>query len=350
MLRELGYLKTMIFSNLSRLNFPHKISYVTTYRCNLRCKICNIWRKKTIGELSLEEINKFFRKSNAFFWVGITGGEPFLREDMSEIIKTILDNCFRLVALHFATNGTLTDRIINTLENILRYKKPKVKLLFTLSIDGPPNLHDEIRGVSGAWFNCINTFKELKKDRFIQAKIGITLSSFNLTNFKETFESLKTAYPLLRFDDIGINIFHKSSFYYNNENMPDLDFARALKEIDRILDMDKDALSINNFLRRRYLKLYKRYMQTKKCPLKCQALSATCVLDPQGYVYPCGIYAVNIANIKEHNYDLRKIWSKPYVKELSIKCSKSVCPSCWSPCDAYSAIVGSLFRFNLWRS
>ena len=332
-----------------RLNFPHKISYVVTYRCNLMCKMCNIWKKKLNEELNIDQIERFFAKSNRFSWVGITGGEPFLREDITEIVKIILDNCQELTAIHFATNGTMTSRIVDSVEKILRYKNKKIKLLFTLSIDGAPSLHDYIRGVEGTWLKCVTTFNKLKAVKSVQARIGTTLSHYNFDKFYETFLSLKEAYPHLRFDDFTINVFHKSSLYYNNNTMPELDYSSTIKEIDKILKLDQDGFTINNFLRRKYLKLYKKYAHNKKCPLRCQALSSTCLLEPQGDIYPCGIYAQRIANIVEENYDLEKIWSYAYVKNLSKKCLKSVCPSCWTPCDAYSAIAGSLWRVDLWR-
>ncbi|MDD5130155.1 MAG: radical SAM protein [Candidatus Omnitrophica bacterium] len=349
MLKELTYFNKILRSNFGRLRLPHKISYVLTYRCNLRCKMCNIWKKPPVTELSLSQIEKFFTQSNRFSWIGITGGEPFLREDLNQIIRIAGENCKELAAIHFATNGTFTDRIIKTVENTLGAKNRKPKLLFTLSIDGTPDLHDNIRGVTGTWNNCMNTFKELKKNKSVGARIGITLSENNLGKFKEIFHSIKNAYPELKFDDINVNIFNKSSFYYNNQDMPGLDSAKVISQIDEILKMDKDTLTINNFLRRKYLKLYKKFIQLKKSPLKCQALSATCILEPQGDLYPCGTYAVKIANIKDYEYNLKRIWSSPLAKKVSVDCAKGKCPSCWSPCDAFSAIGGSLFDFNLWR-
>ncbi len=350
MLSELKYFKKIIYSNFRRLNFPHKLSYILTYRCNLHCKMCKIWQKTPVPELGLVEIESFFKKSNNFSWLGITGGEPFLREDVSEVAKVILDNCQELAAIHFATNGMLTSKIMKTVESVFKYKKTRTKLLFTLSIDGPPELHDDIRGFQGAWNNCMNTFKELKKHKHIQVRIGVTLSAFNLDAFKETLNSLQSAYPPIRFDDININLFNKSAFYYDNKDLPDLDPLQAATCIDGILAMDRDRFTLNNFLRRRYLRLYQKYIQLKKCPLKCQALSATCILEPQGDVYPCGVYGVKVANIKEYDYDLKKIWLSDLAKKLSLDCATGRCPSCWSPCDAFSAIAGSLLNFNLWRS
>jgi Fe-coproporphyrin III synthase len=348
--RKLRFAKKVLSSNFRRLPFPHKISFLLTYRCNLRCKMCNIWQKAPAKELSLEEIDRFFRVSNRFSWVGITGGEPFLREDIGEVIKVILGNCPELSAIHFATNGTMSERIIDVVKEALRYTQGRTALLFTLSIDGPPDLHDKIRGQEGAWAKCMATFKRLKEIRTIKTRLGITLAHHNLKEFPGLFASLKDSEPSLRFDDITINMFHRSSFYYGNDAMPALDPSGAIEAIDTILKMDKDRFTVNNFLRRKYLALYKRYIKNNKCPLRCQALSATCILDPYGNIYPCGVYEKRIAHIHECDYDLKMLWAEPRIREISAQCSRSMCPSCWSPCDAYSAIGSSLFNPGLWRS
>lgn len=350
MINRLKYLNKIIRSNFTRLPFPHKMSYIVTYRCNLRCKMCNIWKKDNDIELSLGELERFFSMSNRFSWIGITGGEPFLKDNILDIVRIIADNCKDLVAIYFATNGTLTDRILTTVDQVLTRYRINPELFFTLSIDGPPYLHDQIRGQKGTWNKCMKTFRLLKNNRFTHPRIGITLSHNNLGQFFQTFKALKDFDSSISFDDIIVNVFQKSSFYYENAQMPDLDYNLLINTIDEILSMDKDPFTINNFLRRNYLRLYKKYAKSKKCPLKCQALSSTCIMDPKGDIYPCGIYNLKIANIKDYEYSLKKIWDKSDVKNLSKECAMGVCPGCWSPCDAYNAIAGSLLKPDLWKN
>jgi radical SAM protein with 4Fe4S-binding SPASM domain len=114
------------------------------------------------------------------------------------------------------------------------------------------------------------------------------------------------------------------------------------KEIRSILEMDKEGLSLNNFLRRRYLALYLKYLKSGKCPLRCQALSSTCFLDPSGDLFPCAVYDKKLLNISRLNRSFQDLWNSEEAKILSRECSGNLCPSCWSPCDAYSAIAGSL--------
>lgn len=334
--------KAIVTSNFRRLSFPFKLSYAVTYRCNLKCKMCNIWKKShTDTELTSKEVENFFKKANRFSWIGITGGEPFLRNDLAELLDIVIFYCNRLSAVHFATNGQLEDKIMDITSHLHKLNK-KLKIVYTISIDGPPLLHDEIRGVEGVWKNAIDAFKHLKEIGFAKAQIGFTLSHSNIDKFEETSAFIKQAYPALRFDDLTVNIFQKSAFYYENQNIQDLDDSRVRKTINKILDMDKESNSINNFLRRTYLRLYLKYMRTNKCPLKCQALSSTCFLDPYGNLYPCTVYHKKLLNVRDMNDTLESIWDSEPARKLSYECSNYMCPSCWTPCDAYSAIAGSL--------
>ena len=343
-IKDLYFFRSAIISNFKRLTFPFKLSFAITYRCNLHCAMCNIWGKKIVDqELTLQEIASFFKEADQFSWVGITGGEPFIRKDLPEIINIIVQYCRVLNTIHFATNAQLNDKIAGIVEHI-HNKKYKPRVIFTISIDGPPGLHDKIRGEAGAWDKAIQTFIYLKQLKSVRAQIGYTVSPRNIGRFQDAFTTLKNVYPSLRFDDISVNIFQKSSFYYENQNMEDLHPQEIKEEIKTIQRLDRDKISINNFLRRNYLNLYIKYLNSKKCPLKCQALSSTCFLDPYGNLFPCAVYNRKLINVKEIHKRLKSFWISEDARNLSYECSHNRCPGCWSPCDAYSAITGSLLK------
>ncbi|MCP4650993.1 MAG: radical SAM protein [PVC group bacterium] len=307
--------------------------------------MCNIWEKPPVeNELSLEELERFFFSSNAFSWLGITGGEPFLKENLKDTIDIVLKHCSRLSHIHFATNGTCLPRIKEIVAHI-KNKKPSLAIAFTVSLDGPPDLHNKIRGRDDVWEKAIETFIYLKSlPGPVTPRIGFTISHQNMNSFPQTWQAIKDNFPALSFDDLTINIFQKSGFYYDNLDTPLLDNTQLIKTIKNILNMDKEKLSINSYIRRTYLKLYTKYLKTQKCPLPCKALSSTCFLDPYGDIYPCAIFNKKLCNIKTNHEELSKLWDSPHAKQLSYECSNNICPSCWSPCDAYSAIAGSLYK------
>jgi MoaA/NifB/PqqE/SkfB family radical SAM enzyme len=331
-------------SNFRRLNSPFKLSWAVTYRCNLKCKMCNIWNKEHVqDELNADDIGRLFSRPHQVYWLGITGGEPFLRNDLSDLVHAALKPSPSLTALHFATNGTLTSRI-EELVHTTQKKHKKLKMVFTLSVDGPPELHNRIRGAEDVWAKMFKTFSLLKKIDGVKPQFGFTLSHENMDKFEETFLAMRAAYPKLRFDDVTVNIFQRSSFYYENHGMPSLDKEQVIRQIKKILAMDKDRLSLNNFLRRRYLQLYLKYLKTRKSPVKCQSLASTCFLDPYGNLFPCAVYDRKVLNIKDTPLSLKEIWQLKDAKKIHKECAANKCPSCWSPCDAYSAIGGSILQ------
>lgn len=337
------FIKSLLSSNFKRPRFPFKCSFAITYRCNMRCKMCNIWKKQEREELGMEEIESFFEKAPYFSWVGITGGEPFLRDDIVDMVGAIVRRSRRLCAVHIATNGFLAARIQSAVDTI-RERYRGLKLVFTVSIDGPPGVHDFIRGVDGVWQKAMETFLYLKQVPDCKVQFGFTMSHHNAGRFKETFLAIKDAYPALKFDDVNVNIFQKSDFSYDNQGMEDINESRLLKEIDGILSMDRDRFSINNFLRRNYLKLYPVFLRFKKTPVKCQAFSSSLFIDPYGGLFPCMVYNKKIINIKEMSGDFVSFWNGKSANDLSRECSQNACPSCWSPCDAFSSISGSLWE------
>jgi MoaA/NifB/PqqE/SkfB family radical SAM enzyme len=212
--------KNILTSNVQRLDFPYKLTFVTTYWCNYRCKTCNIWQRKPENELSLEEIQKFFQKSNGFNWIDFTGGEVWIRKDFPDIVEAALDHCKNLVLVHFPTNGYMTDQIVAGVERILK-KKPR-KLIVTISTDGDEQVNDEVRGKKGGWRKQIETYKQLHAMPGVDVVLGMTLSSLNADQYDKAFAAAKAECPWLKPADYHINVVHASSHYYGNEELPAL--------------------------------------------------------------------------------------------------------------------------------
>ena len=82
-------------------------SIIVTYRCPMRCKMCNIWANPT--KVSEEFKPEMLEKLPKMAGVNITGGEPFVREDIEEIVKILETKTDRIV---FSTSGYFCDRII----------------------------------------------------------------------------------------------------------------------------------------------------------------------------------------------------------------------------------------------
>ena len=334
--------KNILLSNFQRLKFPYKLTFPITDRCNSRCLMCGIWKRKPKNELSLEEIRKFFANCNQFLWIDLTGGEVFMREDFYEVVEAILFECKNLYLLHFPTNGLLTKKIIDNVKKIQKLKS--CKIIITVSVDGFEELNDKIRGVPGGWKKQIETFIQLYEMPGIEVVLGMTLSPYNYNKFDDTFASVKKIYPKLKYKDFHVNIAHVSNHYYNNKEMQEKDYPvdEVAGEINQYMKYRGIPSSPVSYIEWQYLRRVETFLCGGKTPIRCHALYSSCFLDPHGNVYPCGMYNVNIGSLRDYNYDITKIWHSDRCKKIQTEIWNFKCPQCWTPCEAYQSILGNL--------
>ncbi len=346
-LRFLSLAVSGAVSNFKRLKFPYKLTFAVTYKCNARCSICSIWKHPSKNELTLKEIETFARNSK-FKWINLTGGEPFVRGDLFEIIESFEKHAKPYV-INCTTNGCFTSRILECVELVLkRLKIPK--FILVVSIDAPRELHNKLRGIK-VWDNAVSTFKELRKLSKIYKNfstyVGFTLSQLNFGKLEETFYSLKSIIPDLSPEEFHVNFVHLSDVYYKNTGLKiPKDFKiRAYQEIRNFWKKrGKEYFSIVDFLERRYIDLLEHYLKTGKTPLPCKALNSSIFIDAEGNVYPCTIFNKKLANLREIDYDIKKMWNSKEANEVRKLIKQNKCPQCWTPCEAYQTIVGNIWK------
>jgi MoaA/NifB/PqqE/SkfB family radical SAM enzyme len=307
--------------------------------------MCGIWKKEPQEELTLREIAEFFKESNKFAWINLSGGEIFLREDLGEIINIILNACKGLYLLDFPTNGFQTELIVETVKGILEdHRLPR--LLVTVSLDGPAHIHEKIRNIPGSWERAVETYTRLRKlsGKRFAVFFGTTLQPANLNTADEMLESLKPRLKDIGLDNFHFNLEHFSQHYYNNPPCQHPGDNLALwKELSRINARRRKFLGGPvEFLENRYQRLSERYLLDKKTPAPCQALAASFFLDAAGTVYPCSIYNRSIGNIADFQYNIYRLWRSDARRIAREDISRGRCPQCWTPCEAYQAMLARL--------
>ena len=342
MIRDRANLSRKILtSNFRRLDNPYKLTFALTYWCNYKCKTCNIWERKPTDELSLEEIDHFFEQSNYFNWIDLTGGEVWLRKDFVDICESVIRHNKNLVLLHFPTNGYMTKQILAGVKEILKMKPPK--FIVTVSLDGDEKVNDEVRGIEGGYKRQIETFKGLRKISGLEVVLGMTLSNLNAGLYWSTFEAVKKDVPDLRIEEMHLNVYHESEHYYGNEDIAKDDSYKKtiLDELHQYMNLRKVRGPVS-WLERRYQSNVEKYFDTGKTPVKCHSLKSSCFIDGWGYVYPCSMYDRKLGNLRDVDYDLKKIWDLEITQQTQKEIWKGDCPNCWTPCEAYQSILGNL--------
>jgi MoaA/NifB/PqqE/SkfB family radical SAM enzyme len=290
---------------------------VVTYRCNSRCQMCYAWKNPSRAdeEITPQLIDKLPAGHKR---LNITGGEPFLRQDIEEIVAVLNKKTTRL---EISTNGFFTDRIID-----LAKKYPNITI--RVSLEGLPKLNDEIRGLKDGFDHGLRTILRLKE-------IGLKDIGFAIVISQKNIQDLLDLYHLTVLMDLEFanSTLHNSFYFFKNDNrLENLDFlTEEMKKFLRALLSSKRKnikLRLKDWFRA-YLNLgLLNYMRGERRALPCGAATDTYVLDPYGNVLACNGSDEPLAmgNLKDSSFE--EIWNggqASLIRKQVAECQKN----CW---------------------
>lgn len=174
------------FQYLKRTGRPGSVQAMSleiTHHCIAKCIMCNIWKiSREVPDLSMNVWLKLLSSDllSDLRELDITGGEPFLREDLPDLFHGICElkagNLKALRSIAITTNGLLTGRVLETVEEILRIITDKrLQLVIVCAMDAVGEMHDRIRNYRDAWSKVNRTIEGLKilRERFPNLIIGL---------------------------------------------------------------------------------------------------------------------------------------------------------------------------------
>ena len=341
--RQAGLAGAILGANLRSPDLPYKVTFVATYHCNFRCEMCNIWQKKSVNEMTPAEVELFFEKWPQFKWVHLTGGELFMRRDLDDLVAAIQRSCRSLYLLNFPTTGWFGDRTVALVERLLG--RGIGRLMVTISIDGPQDLHDAMRGLPGSWERGIETFRRLRaiKRRNFQVVAGMTLFAKNAAFVDETIAAIRASVPDFERRDLHLNIGHESSHYFGNDGyLAAADANPVAAAIAAHRARTGNRLHPVRFLEDRYQALVAGYYRDGRSPLPCTAMASSCFIDPYWQLFPCSIWSRSLGSLRDAGFDLRRLWTSELARSTRGDVVEEHCPHCWTPCEAYPTILGNL--------
>jgi radical SAM protein with 4Fe4S-binding SPASM domain len=279
-----------------------------TKACNLRCPHCYVNAgEKLENELSLEEIKSIIDQLAKLkvFSIFFTGGEPFIRPDILDILNYTDKNGF---AMYISTNGTLID-----LQTINRLKLLKHLRTFQISIDGLRKTHDSIRGVKGTFDKAINTI-ELAKKKLKNTKITI-ISTLMKENANEMGELLKLAIKL-EVDNFGIVTLYPIKRSTKVKDVSTLQKYKIFKKLSEIYIKKRPRLNIGLLVPPAIIPQplsELEYGGGYVC-----SFPSLLGINANGEVAPCdGLLSCKelvLGNVREKSLD--EIWNHPLMKKL----------------------------------
>jgi MoaA/NifB/PqqE/SkfB family radical SAM enzyme len=310
---------------------PFSVVISVSFRCNSKCRTCDVWRKPN-DDLSLEEWDKVFASlGNAPFYMTFTGGEPFLRPDLDDLVVSAYKHC-KPEVITIPTNGMLTERVVEKVARMCR-ECPTSSIGINLSLDGIGDEHDDIRGVEGNWKLSLQTWDRLKalqkEHKNLVLTVHTVISRFNAYRFKEIQEGLKFLEPdsyitevaeeRVELDTVGWGITPRPADY---DVIADF-LSQQAKQAPA-----KGIARFTQAFRAQYYQLAKRVLRERDQVIPCYAGWASAHIAPNGDLWSCCIRAEEVGNLRQSNYDLMPIWKGQAMAQLraSIKRKECACP------------------------
>jgi len=326
---------------------PLNLTFSVCYRCNSRCKTCNVY-KKHADELSLREWRKIFKKiGKTPFWTTFSGGEPFLRKDLIEVVCEAYSNC-RPSIINIPTNGLLVSRIPESVRDIARHCK-KSQVVINVSIDDINEKHDKIRGIAGNYEKAIETFKKLKSIDASNLSIGIhtVISKYNVKRIPHIYEVLQHLKPDSYITEIAEERVELGTIGSSISPAYD-DYVYAIDFLINKLNQEgfSKVGKIARAFRIEYYKLVKKIIKDRYQVIPCYAGSASAQIAPDGDVWSCCTRAESFGNLRKVDYDFGKIWfsERANILRKSIKDRECYCPLANAGYTNMLHNIGSLSR------
>jgi MoaA/NifB/PqqE/SkfB family radical SAM enzyme len=350
----ISYPFRFLMNNLKRTfnsaSSPFLLNYSVTLRCILDCKYCGVSRLNNnfaTEELTAKDIALFLkdRMLKKLKVIVISGGEPFLKNDLSEILlefkKRISPDIF-----HITTNGFLTEEII---ESVKFLKKNGLNIEIKISIDDISDRHDLLRNRKGSFEKAVQTIQKLRSifDRS-ELFIGINQTIFeenyrSIPEVKKLAESFAAAYR-------GFIGLAKRPLYtgtrewdYGLVNLSDNAKRYVKNSLENIYRWQACFNSHPRFFEeviiRHYVKGQIEILESKK-PMrhKCMSLFTHFRLNPNGDIITCSYDLDVLGNIKKESYSaiIGKEETKSKFKQVR------ECGRCWLGCEVSPSWVSSL--------
>ena len=302
---------------------------IVTYRCNAKCTMCNRYKEpsRPEDEISIETI----RKLPEMYFTNITGGEPFIRDDLKDIVRELYKKSERIV---ISTNGFFTDRIVDLCREF-----PQIGI--RISIEGLEQTNNEIRGLDDGFNRGYTTLKTL-------VEMGMKDVGFGMTVQDKNAPDLVALYNIS--DDLGMEFatasLHNSFYFVESNNIihDRLAVAQCFEDlINRLLESNSPKKWFRAYFNHGLI----NYIFSQKRLLPCDMSFDTFFIDPYGDVMPCnGTKEKEVmGNLNEQSWD--ELWNSEKAEQVrkKVRCCDR---NCWMIGSVSPAMHKYIWKPALW--
>jgi MoaA/NifB/PqqE/SkfB family radical SAM enzyme len=317
-----------------------------TTHCNLSCKMCSEWKRRE-PEIDSGKILSLMDEARTFGAkdFGTFGTEPFMRKDTADILTYAERIGFQQMCV--VSNGVLLNntQILDKLEKLRT-------LIMVISLDGPKEVHDDLRG-KGVFDKTVETLRELRK-RGITTSISSVIMRQTLDHLTEIIDmAADLDIPVISMQPYERETSGLDKNHEEFEFRPDEERAvrKKLKLLMRYAA--KRNIVVYTASMMKYVPPYLTRGIRFIPPNGCQVPSRVLKVDSSGNCYPCimiknRMKQKSIGNVYEK--PLEDLWHNQIHRELNFLALNRKCPSCLAGCsdvESYNAMENKMWPLKL---
>jgi len=330
---------------------PLHLTFFVTRRCDARCDFC-FARGRTAAtgpELSLAEIARIAPTVGPLLWLSYSGGEPTLREDLPEITAIFARHCRPVIVL-LSSNGLDPRRTAAAAAGLLA-AAPRSTIVVKLSLDGPPELHDRLRGVPGAHARVLESLRLLRelapREPRLEVGINTVLSAANQGIAAEIFTEVS------RLKGVDTHTLSLVRGTIPDPALGAVDPARYLAAAEALArGLQQGSQPRYHFLGAR-LKAAQDVLQRRIIAetlrrqgrvVPCHAGRLNLVLDERGELYPCEEFSLRLGSVRDHDFAVRATLQSPQARAVLAAIKRGDC-WCTHECSMMTNILFDLRHY-----
>ena len=291
--------------------------------------MCEVWKHPTKleEEIGLDVIEKLPQ----MFFCNITGGEPFIRQDLPEIVGVLRKKARRIV---ISTNGFFTDRIVSLCE-----KYPDLGI--RISVEGLQEANDKIRGIPDGYKRTQKTLSKLREMEIKDIGFGLTVQDLNYNDLTALYGMAKN----LGYE-FATAALHNSHYFHKRDNKIK-DKEKVCAEFSKLIKLLLQSKRPKDWFRAYFNYGLINYIYGNKRLLPCEMGQDGFFLDPWGDILACNGMdeKQSMGNLKEKSWD--EIWNSERAKEIKAMV-KDCTKNCWMIGSAAPAIWHHPVKPILW--
>jgi MoaA/NifB/PqqE/SkfB family radical SAM enzyme len=299
-----------------------------TSTCNSLCRTCFYWDELNQGrDLSFEQIERISQTTPPFHKLWISGGEPFLRKELAEILELFYrNNGVRHVNL--PTNGLLPKKVEAVIDHLLE-RCPELVIDLNFSLDGLANTHDAIRGVPNNFQKTLATMEmasaRWKKQRRVRRNVVTCITRENYQELVALgLKMLREAdcdgqyFEIIRGDPMDPELkklpreelarLHRKLMWFHEQYAEGLfaHLARPARELARLYYLGNLKFHFDIHEQNHY--------SNKAWPMPCTAGQTTIVVDHDGHFRACELRP-KLGRLQDFDFNLTAALASPQMQQ-----------------------------------